>query len=90
MARVDYYKFNVFLPYRFCGEKHRTLKDAKKSYSEHLAKGHHVGGCIYGMSNKSEDVFLTFTPWYSDTMSFGRTGTTYYGNAIKKGAYTLQ
>lgn len=46
MARIDYYKFNVYDPYRFGGECFRTLREAKQAYIKHLQGGHRVGSDI--------------------------------------------
>lgn len=87
--RCDYYKFSCFSPYKFGGETYKTLSEAKAAYLAHIKKGHHVGCDILGCTQKDDSVFLTFTPWYSDTQSFGRTNTTYIGHSIKIGAYQL-
>lgn len=76
MVRIDYYKFSVYDPYILGGECHRTLREAKKAYLHHLKRGHHVGSDILGLTIKDDSIFLTYTPWYSDVRSFGRTELT--------------
>lgn len=89
MARVDYYSFAVYEPYKFGGEYYRTLSEAKKAYKEHLRKGHRINHTIYGCTNQEDGVFLTFTPWYSDSKEFGRTQLTSIGKAVNNGTYIL-
>lgn len=89
MARIDYYKFDVYNPYKFGGECHRTLREAKQAYLSHLWQGHNIGCNIYGCTLKDDSIFLTFTPWYSDVKAFGRTGRTNIGYAVKIGKYKL-
>lgn len=86
MARIDYYKFDVYDPYR-CGECHRTLREAKAAYIKHLQQGHRVSCDILGCTLKDDSIFLTFTPWYSDKQAFGRTELTNIGYAVKIGEY---
>lgn len=89
MAKIDYYKFDVFEPYKFGGECHRTLQDAKQAYLSHLWQGHNIGCNIYGCTLKDDSIFLTFTPWYSDAKAFGRTEMTNIGYAVKIGKYRI-
>lgn len=89
MAKVDYYKFGVFEPYKFNGERYRTLREAKEAYMKHLQQGHRVGCDILGCTLKDDGIFLTFTPWYSDDQAFGRTKLTKIGYAVKLGKYKL-
>lgn len=87
MAKVDYYKFSVFEPYKLNGERYRTLREAKEAYMKHLQQGHRVGCDIIGCARKDDSIFLTFTPWYSDVKAFGRTVLTDIGYAVKLGKY---
>lgn len=89
MARIDYYKFAVYEPYKFGGERHRTLCEAKQAYIKHLRQGHRVGCDIIGCTLKDDSIFLTYTPWYSDVKAFGRTELTDIGYAVKVGKYKL-
>lgn len=83
MAKIDYYCFSVFQPYKVNAECHKTLYAAKQAYLEHRSKGHKLGCTIYGHSRKDDCVSLTYTPWYSDTLSFGKTELTYMGRSLK-------
>ena len=83
MARIDYYKFSVFDPYKIGGECYRTLREAKASYIKHLQRCHCVGSGILGCTMKDDCIFLTYTPWYSDVRAFGRTQLTNIGYAVK-------
>lgn len=89
MARIDYYKFSVYNPYRFGGECYRTLREAKAAYIKHLQRDHRVGSDIVGCSLKDDSIFLTYTPWYSDVRAFGRTELTNVGYAVKIGKYKI-
>lgn len=89
MARIDYYKFNVYDPYRFGGECFRTLREAKAAYIKHLQRDHRVGSDIFGCTLKDDCIFLTYTPWYSDVRAFGRTELTNVGYAVKIGKYKI-
>ncbi len=89
MARIDYYKFDVYEPYKFGGECHRTLREAKTAYMKHLRQGHRVGCQVLGCTLKDDSIFLTFTPWYSDVQTFGRTKLTSIGYAVKIGKYKI-
>lgn len=82
--KCDCYKFDVFQPYLFGGEIHKRLVDAKRAFLQHIAQGHRVGNCIYGYATKDEDVVLTYTPYYSDTESLGRTRLTLIGKVFSK------
>ena len=62
MIKIDYYKFDVYEPYRFCGECHKTLRETKQAYIKHLQQGHRVGCVISGCTLKDDSIFLTFTP----------------------------
>lgn len=84
MMKCDYYKFDVFSPYVFVGEIHKRLVDAKRAFLQHIAQGHRIGSCIYGYATKDEDVALTYTPYYSDIGSLGRTKLTLIGKAFSK------
>lgn len=90
MARIDYYNFDCYEPYKLCGECHRTLREAKAAYMKHLQQGHHIGCCIYGCTLKDDSIFLTYTPWYSDVKAFGRTELTNIGYAVKIGKYRMK
>lgn len=87
--KIDYYKFDVYDPYKFGGECYCTLREAKNAYIKHMQQGHRVGCDILGCSLKDDSIFLTFTPWYSDVKSFGRTKLTNIGYAVKAGKYEL-
>lgn len=87
MARVDYYKFAIYDPYRCGGECYRTLREAKQAYVKHLQQGHRVGCQVLGCTLKDDSISLTFTPWYSDVQAFGRTELTNIGYAVKIGKY---
>ena len=89
MAKVDYYKFGVYEPYKVCGERCRTLREAKKVYLKHLQEGHRVSCDILGCTLKDDSIFLTFTPWYSDEQVFGHTRLTNIGHAVKIGKYRI-
>lgn len=89
MARIDYYKFSVYDPYKFGGECYKTLREAKVAYIKHLQQGHRVGCDILGCTLKEDCIFLTFTPWYSDVCAFGRTKLTNIGYAVKVGKYKI-
>lgn len=89
MARIDYYKFSVYNPYRFGGECYGTLREAKAAYIKHLRKGHRVSCDILGCTLKDDCIFLTYTPWYSDVRAFGRTELTNVGYAVKIGKYKI-
>lgn len=87
--KIDYYNFDVYDPYKFGGECHRTLREAKNAYIKHMQQGHRVGCDIWGCSLKDDSIFLTYTPWYSDVKAFGRTELTNIGYAVKTGKYKL-
>ena len=88
MVQVDFYKFDVYDPYKFGGECHRTLREAKAAYIKHLQQGHRVSCDILGCSLKDDSIFLTFT-WFSDVRAFGRTELTNIGYAVKVGKYKI-
>ena len=90
MARIDYYKFDVYDPYKFGEEYHRTLREAKQAYLSHLWQGHNIGCNIYGCTLKDDSIFLTFTPWYSDVKAFGHTERTNIGYAVKIDKYSMK
>ena len=89
MARIDYYNFDCYEPYKLGGECYRTLREAKAAYMKHLQQGHCVGCDILGCTLKDDSIFLTFTPWYSDVKTFGRTKITKIGYAVKTGRYNF-
>lgn len=89
MVRIDYYKFEVYDPYKYGGECYRTLREAKEAYMKHLQQGHRVGCDILGCTLKDDCIFLTYTPWYSDVKAFGRTELTNIGYAVKTGKYKI-
>lgn len=89
MIRIDYYKFDVYAPYKFGGEYYRTLREAKAVYIKHLQQGHRVGCDILGCTLKEDGIFLTYTPWYSDVKAFGHTKLTNIGYAVKIGKYKI-
>lgn len=87
--KIDYYKIFVYDPYKYGGECYRTLREAKNAYMRHIQQGHRVGCDILGCSLKDDSIFLTYTPWYSDVKSFGRTELTNIGYSVKVGKYLL-
>lgn len=87
--KIDYYKIPVYDPYKYGGECYRTLREAKNAYMRHIQQGHRVGCDILGCSLKDDSIFLTYTPWYSDVKSFGRTELTNIGYSVKVGKYLL-
>lgn len=87
MARIDYYKFDVYDPYRCGGECYRTLREAKAAYIKHLQQGHSISCDILGCTLKDDSIFLTFTPYYSNVKAFGRTKLTRIGYAVKISEY---
>lgn len=89
MVTTDFYKFAVLAPYRFNGEQHRTLREAKAALLAHISKGHRVGQTIFGCTSKDSSIFLSFTHWYCDTHTFGRTTLTNIGHAIQTGKYKM-
>ena len=82
MTKVDYYNFSIHSPYKLNGESYPTLRIAKSAYRKHLAKGDELGCCIYGKTIEHDDISLTFTPWFGDTQSFGRTKMTTLGKQM--------
>lgn len=84
MTKIDYYNFNVIFPHKVNGESYQTLRMAKSAYREHLGNGDECGCCIYGKTFEDNDISLTFTPWFSDTQSFGRTQLTNIGKQMMK------
>lgn len=80
----DYYKFSVFEPYIFDGEKHKTLREAKEAVYDHISKGHKGDWSILGCTLKDNCIFLTYTPWWSDVKSFGKTILTNMGEYYQK------
>lgn len=89
MARIDYYKFDVYDSYKCGGECHRTLREAKSAYLEHLQQGARVSCDILGCTLKDDSIFLSYTPLYSDVKTFGRTKLTRIGYAVKIGKYKI-
>lgn len=84
--KIDYYVISIFNPIISQEIKYRTLKEAKKALIHFVKKGVRISShFIYAKSYKDEDVCLTYTPYYSDTQSFGRTHITMFGKAIKQG-----
>lgn len=90
MIKTDYYKFDMYDPYKCNGEQHRTLREAKAALLSHISKGHRVGHTIYGCTVKDGSISLSFTHWYDDTHTFGRTTPTNIANAIRQGKYKIQ
>lgn len=92
--RVDYYKFSVYAPdsaYRLNGYQFRTLHEAKEAYLQHLYQGHRLSCCIEGCTIEDDCIFLTYTPWWSDVKSFGRTKLTWKGEEnLKKKRHEIQ
>lgn len=84
MARVDYYSFDVFEPYKFNGESYKTLRGAKSAYRKHLAKGHRVSNTIYGRTRKDESISLSYTTYWSDAQCFSQTKLTNIGKQYEK------
>ena len=89
MVRTDYYLFYVYKSHKFVEECHKTLREAKQAYINHLKQGHRLGCDIYGCTLKEYGTSLTFTPWYSDVKAFGRTELTNIGYAVQIGKYIL-
>ena len=58
MAKIDYYKFGVFEPYKSGGECHKTLREAKQDYLNHLKQGHRVGCEICGCTLKDVQEYM--------------------------------
>lgn len=87
--RPDYYTFNDFTSSYPYAHAYRTLRSAKKAYLTALQDGHRLSCTIAGMTNKDESIHLTYTPFYEDDRTFGRTEITYIGKAIKNGTYKL-
>lgn len=58
--KIDYYKFDVYDPYKFGGECYRTLREAKNAYIKHMQQGHRVGCDILGCSLKDDSIFFDF------------------------------
>lgn len=88
--KIDYYTISIFNLAISQEIKYSTLKEAKKAFLHFVKKG--VVLCshfIYAKSYKDECISLTYTPYYSDTQSFGRTKTTMFGKAIKEGRYKI-
>lgn len=84
--KIDYYVISIFNPIFSQEIKYRTLKEAKKALIHFVKKGVRISShFIYAKSYKDKDVSLTYTPYYSDTQSFGRTHITMFGKAIKQG-----
>lgn len=89
MAKIDYYKFDVYEPYKINSECCRTLREAKQAYINHLQRGHRVSCDILGCTLKDDSIFLTYTSWYSNVKAFGRTELTNIGYAVKIGKYKI-
>lgn len=88
--KIDYYVISIFNPIISQDIKYSTLKEAKKALIHYVKKGVKLSShFIYAKSYKDEDIGLTYTPYYSDTQSFGRTQMTMFGKAIKQGRYKL-
>ena len=84
--KIEYYVISIFNPIFSQEIKYRTLKEAKKALIHFVKKGVRISShFIYAKSYKDEDVRLTYTPYYSDTQSFGRTQITMFAEAIKQG-----
>ncbi len=83
MARIDYYSFDVFEPYKFNDESYKTLRSAKIAYRKHLAKGHRVSNMIYGRTRKDECIMLSYTPYWRDAQCFAQTRLTNIGKQLK-------
>lgn len=85
--KIDYYKFDVYAPYICGGECHQTLMEAKESFLRHLSKGDSVGDSIHGCTRREEGIYLTYTPYYTGTGTFGRTEVTNIGRLVQRGVY---
>lgn len=69
--KIDYYIICIFNPIISQEIKYRTLKEAKRALIHFVKKGVRLSShFIYAKSYRDEDVFLTYTPYYSDTQSF--------------------
>lgn len=88
--KINYYIIGIFNPIISQEIKYRTLKEAKRALIHFVKKGVRLSShFIYAKSYKDEYVPLTYTPYYSDTQSFGRTQITTFGKAIKQGRYKI-
>lgn len=90
MIKPNYYTVSIFNPVISQETKYKTLREAKIAVLHFSKIG--VKLCshfIYGKCKEDEDISLTYTPFYCDTKTFGRTKTTMYGNLIKQGRYKL-
>lgn len=88
--KPDYYVLGICTSTISKELKYDTLREAKKAFLSLMRKGVKIySHCIYGKCFKDEDISLTYTPYYSDTQTFGRTLTTMYGDLIKQGKYTF-
>ena len=65
------------------------LELAPYTYQERLNQGYRLGCDIYGCIEKEDCVLVTFTHFFSNTKTFGRTYLTNIGHSIKKGTYIL-
>lgn len=88
--RIDYYRFDVFQPYKLNGECHKSLREAKGAYLKHLAEGHRLGCSIYGYNRADDCTALSFTSWYSDARHFSTTRYTNIGRAAKNEVSELE
>lgn len=82
--KVDFYKFQCFsigYPYDVCK---KTLTEAKEVYRQMKFKGYRLSCFIYGCTEEDSSIFLTFTPWWEEDYSFGRTIHTYLGEKYLK------
>ena len=58
MVKTDYYKFYIYEPYKFGGECHRTLREAKAAYIKHILQDHRVSCDIHGCTFKDDSIFF--------------------------------
>lgn len=83
----DYYTFYEYGRLFPHSRQFRTLREAKNAYWNAFCAGCHLNGSILGMTSKDDYIFLTYTPFYNDTHTFGRTITTEIGKMVKDGEY---
>lgn len=88
--RPDYYQYsNYGIPFPHFRNYH-TLYEAKQAYMREFTDGCRLSSGILGKTVRDSSIFLTFTPFYSDTKTFGRTQTTYIGEQVKRGEYQFK
>ena len=85
--KIDYYSFYA----EYKGKKRwafKTLSRAKREFLFLIQKGVYFNAhCIYGKTKEDEDIVLSYTLYYYDTHSFGKTKLTNCGE-LKKAGHT--